>query len=162
MFSKYTITISALLLIGGTAIALAYEEPEYKIGDRYPSLERVDRTPPANIRGQIGRTQRHVMVSTYENEDVENKIGDRYPSLEPIAAPTRSAVVTAQRPQQNARLDTFVNEDPEYKIGDRYPFLDQAVRIAAESKTFATAAMRTGSVSVGKKRSAQRHAQANY
>ena len=89
------------------------------------------------------------------------KIGDRYPALEQITAPTQSAVVTGPRPQQNARLDGFVNEDVEYKIGDRYPFLDQAVRLAGEPKMFA-APTQTGGVTVGKKRSAQRHAQAHY
>jgi len=161
MFSKYTIALTALLLIGGSTIALAYDDPESKISDRYPFLEKVDRSPATSVGSQFGRTQPRMKLAGFVNEDVESKIADRYPALEQITAPTQSAVVTGPRPQQNARLDGFVNEDVEYKIGDRYPFLDQAVRIAGEPKMFATPTQ-TGNVNVGKKRSAQRHAQANY
>jgi hypothetical protein len=160
MFSKYKIALAALMLIGGSTIALAYDDPESKIGDRYPFLEKVDRSPAASVGAQIGRTQRHMKLAGFVNEDPEYKIADRYPALEQIEAPTQSAVITGQRPQQNARLDGFVNEDVEYKIGDRYPFLDQAVRLAGEPKMFATPTQRSN-VTVGKKRAAQRHAQAN-
>ncbi len=161
MFSKYTIALAALMLVGGSTITLAYDDPESKIGDRYPFLEKVDRSPASSVGSQIGRTQHHMKLAAFVNEDVEAKIADRYPTLEQITAPAQSAVIVGSRPQQNARLDGFVNEDVEAKIGDRYPFLDQAVRVAGQPKMFSTPTQ-TGNVTVGKKRAAQRHAQANY
>ena len=161
MFTKYAITLSALLMIGGTSIAVAYDDPESKIGDRYPFLEKVDRSPAASVGWQTGRTERHMKLNGYVNEDVESKIADRYPALEQITAPTQSASVSRGRPQQNARLDAYVNEDVESKIGDRYPFLDQSARLAAESRTFATVT-RPDAFTVGKKHAMRRHAQATY
>lgn len=159
MFTKYTIALTALLLVGGTSIVSAYEDPESKIGDRYPTLEQVDRTPARNIGSQMGRTQKHMKIASFTNEDPESKIADRYPALEQIDAPTQTASIVRGRPQQNARLDGYVNEDVEDKIGDRYPFLDQSVRLAGNSFAAAT---RMQAATTGHKTAMRRQAQSNY
>jgi hypothetical protein len=40
MFTKRAITLAALLIAGATSAAVAYEDLENKIGDRYSSLEQ--------------------------------------------------------------------------------------------------------------------------
>jgi hypothetical protein len=128
MFSKYAIALSALFLVGGTAVAVAYEDPENKIADRYPSLETIERTvtTPAISARQM-KVQRNAKLDQFVDEDPESKISDRYPFLEQ-ASP--SVAIVRVPVQQNAKLDQFVDEDPESKIADRYPFLEQSVQIA--------------------------------
>jgi hypothetical protein len=80
MITKSTLALSALLVVSASASAFAYEAPENKIGDRYPSLEQTYRTVATNKLGS-----RHVMVSHTAQlgyEVPEHKISDRYPFLE--------------------------------------------------------------------------------
>jgi hypothetical protein len=41
MLSKTKIVLSALLVVGFTSAALAAEDPEARVGDRYPFLEQM-------------------------------------------------------------------------------------------------------------------------
>src|SRR5215510_10900641 len=88
MFTKAKITLSTLILFGLTSAAMAYEAPENKIGDRYPSLEQ-RYTPVAPSHTMVTRTA-PVTGSSQSSEDVEEKIGDRYPFLEQTYAVTPS------------------------------------------------------------------------
>jgi hypothetical protein len=144
MFIKSKIVFTALLIIGASSAAFAYEDPENRIGDRYPFLEKVDRTAtmptPGTARAIV---RRNVWAIQYGSEDPENKIGDRYPSLEPITASVASANAMASRTpvRQNPKLEQFSHEEPENKIADRYPFLEQLERVSSIKTTAST--MRT-------------------
>jgi hypothetical protein len=133
MFSKYAITLAALFLVGGTAVAAAYEEPENKIGDRYPVLEKIDRTVTAPaVSAWRMKVQRNAKLNQFTDEDPENKIADRYPFLEQSSPSVATASATVRAPvQRNAKLEQFVHEEPENKIADRYPFLEQSVQVAS-------------------------------
>jgi hypothetical protein len=99
MFSKYVITLAALFLVGGTAVAVAYEDPENKIGDRYPFLEQIDRsvTTPAVSAWRM-KVQRNAKLGQFTDEEPENKIGDRYPFLEQsVRVAGSKATVNAMR-----------------------------------------------------------------
>ena len=131
MFTKRTVTLAALLIAGATTAAVAYEDPENKIGDRYPFLEQrytpVATSNVATSRMAVSQFDRHA------SEDPENKIGDRYPSLEQTYAPASTGNVGAARmaAPRFIKLDQYANEDPENKIGDRYPFLEQPIQSAS-------------------------------
>jgi hypothetical protein len=130
MFTKYGVTLAALLVFGGTSVAVAIEDPENRIGDRYPFLEKVDRTAarPIGILPVMGRQS--TKLDLYRNEVVENKIADRYPHLEQLAGPTSPRQTV--RVRRNAQLAFYANEDVENKIADRYPFLEQTVSTASD------------------------------
>ena len=81
MFTKRAITLAALLIAGATSAAFAYEDPENKIGDRYPSLEQ-QYQPVASKAVRAMPAPKAPKLDQYINEDVENKIADRYPLLE--------------------------------------------------------------------------------
>ena len=95
MITKFTLALSALLVVSASASAFAYEAPENKIGDRYPALEQTYRPVATNVGS------RHVMVSHAAQlgyEAPEHKIGDRYPFLEQTI---RVATVKATRSIKN-------------------------------------------------------------
>lgn len=153
MFTKYTIALSALILVGGTAVAIAYEEPESKIGDRYPSLEQIDRSAPQIASSQRTMVQRNAKLNLYVDEDVDSKIADRYPLLEQVTPPTATASMAYRGVivQRNAKLDPYTNEDPESKISDRYPFLEQTITTASAAKP-TVHTMRVGKASTGRQK----------
>ena len=99
MFSNSVITLAALLLAGATSAAFGYEDPENKIGDRYPFLEQ-QYQPTASKAVSAMQAPKAPKLEQYMNEDVENKIADRYPLLEqPIQVTTvgaRSSVRTSR------------------------------------------------------------------
>jgi hypothetical protein len=149
MFTKKAITLAALLIAGATTAAVAYEDPENKIGDRYPFLEqRYTPVATSNVamkRMTVSQFDRHA------SEDPENKIGDRYPHLEQSYAATSTGNVSVARTApQYIKLDQYANEAPENKIGDRYPFLEQPIQSASvgSNSTPASAARRVNSVRV--------------
>ena len=41
MLNKSIITLTTALVLGCTSVAFAYEDPENRLGDRYPFLEQV-------------------------------------------------------------------------------------------------------------------------
>jgi hypothetical protein len=137
MLKNSKILLIAAALLGGTALASAYEAPENKIGDRYPFLgQRYESIPASKFVGRTVKPRQVARLPQYDNEAPENKIGDRYPFLDQgyqVAAESRFTVRTVM-PMQVARLPQYDNEAPENKIGDRYPFLDQGYRVAAENR----------------------------
>jgi hypothetical protein len=140
MFTTKTLTLAALLIAGGSTIAVAYEDPENKIGDRYPSLEqRYTPVAPSSV------ATKRMTVSKFDShasEDPENKIGDRYPMLEQTYAPTSTGNARMAAPQVT-KLDQYANEVPENKIGDRYPFLEQPIQTASVGSHAVARSMRT-------------------
>ena len=98
MFTKSTITLAALALFGSISAASAYEDPAYRIGDRYPALaqgfttKKAVSTPVAyeDPAGLSSRFQTHTFgvaavrqLPRMMYEQPEYRIADRYPSLEP-------------------------------------------------------------------------------
>lgn len=152
MFTKYAVTLAALLIFGGTSVAVAIEDPESRIGDRYPFLEKIDRTAEKPAAIQRGMERQSTKLDLNRNEVVENKIADRYPHLEQIAPPAAAALQPATV-QRNTQLSLYTNEDVENKIADRYPFLEQTTTI-----TNAVAAARVIALPSGQKVSMRRQA----
>jgi len=134
MFTRATITLSALMLFGIATNAIAsdrqilpqftHEDAENKIADRYPSLEQS--YPVTNtVTGRQAMALRHDTLPQFTHEDAENKIADRYPSLEQTYAVSGNAVGRQFGVPQHAALPQFTHEDAEDKIADRYPMLEQ-------------------------------------
>jgi hypothetical protein len=120
MFTKYTIALAALLLVGGSSLAGAYEDPENKIGDRYPMLEQGHRPVMSNVTAYRSGAQTNQGV-----EDPEYKIGDRYPFLDASTQSATANRIVLQRTVAQSAIRNQDIEDPEAKIADRYPFLEQ-------------------------------------
>jgi hypothetical protein len=126
VLNKTMIALTAAVAFGSSAVA--YEDPENRLGDRYPFLEQkysAERSAPAMRYAQ----PRYVGLNQYSSEAPENKISDRYPLLEQATQPVASARVAspyvAQRQAVAERVGyTYMNEAPENKIGDRYPWLE--------------------------------------
>ena len=125
MLNKTMISLTAAIVLGSASAAFSYEDPENKIGDRYPFLEQ------AYQPSSSSRTARNVMprqaarFAQYSNEDPENKIGDRYPALELAYQPTASKSLGRYvAARQVAASVQYANEAPENKIGDKYPLLE--------------------------------------
>ena len=138
MSVKSTLTLAALLIVGATATAVAYEDPENKIGDRYPFLEQ--RYQPVATSSAAAKRMTVSQVDRHASEDPENKIGDRYPFLEQSYASVTTGNVGAVR-MTTPKLDQYANEAPENKISDRYPLLEQPIQTANVGSK-ATGAMR--------------------
>jgi hypothetical protein len=153
MFTKYAVTLAALLVFGGTSVAVAIEDPESRIGDRFPFLEKIDRTAAKPAAIQRGIVRQNAKLDLYRNETVENKIADRYPHLEQ-AAPPATATLQPVTVQRNAQLALYTNEDVENKIADRYPFLEQTTTIASAATPVRVIARTTSA----QKMSMRRHA----
>ena len=143
MFTKYTIALSALLLFGVSAVAVANEEPEHNLADRYPFLEKITPVASSGFTARNVIVQRNAMLSQFVNEDAEEKIADRYPFLEQNTTSGGSAYAQVAPVQRNAKLSQFVNEDAEEKIADRYPFLEQTAPVVTAAKP-AVRTMRIG------------------
>jgi hypothetical protein len=138
MTKKIIIALSAIL-IGSASGALAYEDPENKLGDRYPLLEPGYRSVMPSMSRQFASR------NPFGNDDLENKIGDRYPRLEPGYRPN-----LALTPRQVAGRDRMEIEDPESRIADKYPLLEHRflaqrqltrriiIRTVAETRSVAT------------------------
>ena len=99
MFAKSTFALAALALVGSISAASAYEDPAYRIGDRYPALAQGFTTKKA-VSMPVG---------------YEDPAGLSWRFLPPTVG---SASV---RP-----LPRMAYEQPEYRIADRYPTLEPA------------------------------------
>src|SRR4029077_12041556 len=93
---KKLIFAAAAIAISSSA-ALAYEDPENKIGDRYPFLEqRYTPVAATMLRGTNLRVNRGSNFSQYAYEAPENQISDRYPFLEIGYAPVKANTVAVR------------------------------------------------------------------
>jgi hypothetical protein len=147
MLTKATIALSALLVASATAAAFAYEDPENRIGDRYPLLEQGARPVQANNIGNRNLIARQfASVDQFSSEDPENRIGDRYPSLEPMARPVATQNFAGRYlvTRMAARADSYsyTSEVPENKIADRYPFLEPVYPAQAQRRITGTSMAR--------------------
>src|ERR1700693_2308450 len=128
MLGKTMIAITAAVIVSSSA-AFAYEDPENKIGDRYPFLEQ-RYTPIASntIRVRNQMTSQVAYSGQYADEVPENKIGDRYPLLEVITKPiSTSKFVRSLSPRLTSNSGLYSFDVPENKIGDRYPLLERQI-----------------------------------
>ena len=144
------ITLSAVTVLACTSAAFAYEDPENRLGDRYPFLEQVYQPSSASRMDRSYVTQRQTAgFAQYANEAPENRIGDRYPTLELAYQPTASKSVGRYvAARQVAASVQYANEAPENKIGDKYPLLE-AQYVSQRASTRTTTARRqltTGTV----------------
>lgn len=138
MFSKTMIALAAIAIVGSASVALSYEEPEYKLADRYPFLDR-SASMVRNIGAPYVAGRSMVTRNQGPIEDPEYRLADRYPSLEPTAPPATAAnVLTARFAMRQAASTTLsYAEDPEYRIGDRYPLLARAQPVSSRGVTTA-------------------------
>ncbi len=129
MFNKTMIVLAAAAVVGSASAALSYEEPEYKLADRYPFLDQSQRAV-RNIGAPyvVGRSM--VSLNKGTAEDAEWHIGDRYPTLDTSAPSSTAASVLTTRFAIRQAAATTGYEDPEYRIGDRYPLLDRAPAVS--------------------------------
>jgi hypothetical protein len=145
MLNKTMIAFSAAIVLSTAATAFAYEDPENKIGDRYPFLEQRYTPVAANTLRSRNQMTRQVSYSNqYAYEDPENKLGDRYPFLELVTQPisTNKFAGRYPAPRLTSSAAQYAYEAPENKIGDRYPLLERQIafqsgpaRRAASSRT---------------------------
>lgn len=132
MLNKTMIAITAALILGSASTAFSNEDPENRIGDRYPLLERISTPVAATRLGNRNLMVRQVSNSVLSStEDVENKIGDRYQSLEQIVIPAPAERFAGRyltsRLAANSIFVQPASEEPDNRIGDRYPLLEQLV-----------------------------------
>lgn len=141
---KATIALSALLIVGATATAFGYEDPENQIADRYPFLEQSYNPAAARSVSPRHMTNSQAARLNQDVEDPENQIADRYPFLAQNFNPAVTHSVGPRRVagSQTAKLSTET-EDPENKIGDRYPFLEQTVKLATVKQQAMTRTVRS-------------------
>ena len=128
MLNKSIIVLTAAVILGSASAAFAYEDPENRIGDRYPFLEptvAVNVLKVAQNRMMVRQTTSGIQIAY---DDPENRIGDRYPSLDQTTRSPSGVTAgryLAARYASNVNQDSIRAEDPENKIADRYPFLEQ-------------------------------------
>jgi hypothetical protein len=149
MLYKTMIGMTAAVILSSASAAFAYEDPENKIGDRYPFLEqRYTPVASATLRSSNLRGSRASNFAQYVYEAPENKISDRYPLLEMGYAPATANTVAVryQAPRLASSSGQYANEAPENKIGDRYPLLEQ--QVASQSGPARRAASRRNSTAV--------------
>ena len=84
MFTKSIFAFAAALVVSSASAAVAYENPENKIGDRFQFLEQ-DYQPIQGSRnvGRFVMPRQLASSIKYTNEVHENQIGDRCPLLQP-------------------------------------------------------------------------------
>jgi hypothetical protein len=117
MFSKILISLTSAVVLGSASAAFAVEDPESRLADRYPFLEKVATTRGAAHKMVIARQSAGALANV---EVPENRIGDRYPWLEPGAKPIIFAL-TSGRLVESASVQV---DDPESKLADRFPWLE--------------------------------------
>jgi hypothetical protein len=137
MSKRIILSFAAVVVIGTTSAAFSYEDPDNKIGDRYPLLEETYQAnapsrPAAKLhasRSLLSIQLTDLRLTPYE--DPENKIGDRYPLLEQAYQANASTLSAGKYLANRSVMATQVTdfnlytyEDPENKIGDRFPFLE--------------------------------------
>ena len=132
MFNKTMIGITAAVILSSASAAFAYEDPENKIGDRYPLLEqRYTPVAATALRSTNLRVNQVSSLAQYAYEDPENKLSDRYPFLEqrytPVAA--RTVAMRYPTPRLASSSAQYAYEAPENKISDRYPLLERQIAI---------------------------------
>ena len=103
MFAKSTFALAALALVGSISAASAYEDPAYRIGDRYPVLAQ-------------GFTTKKAISTPVAYED-------------PAGLSWRYLPATVGTPAVRP-LPRMAYEQPEYRIADRYPTLEPASTFA--------------------------------
>jgi hypothetical protein len=99
VLNKILIALTAAAVLGSASAAFAYEDPENRIGDRYPFLEQIANPAATAKFGDRYLMRRQVAnLNRFANEEPESKIADRYPFLEPRVAPQRrmTRMVTAR------------------------------------------------------------------
>ena len=96
MLNKTKIGIAAAVILSSASAAFAYEDPENKIGDRYPRLEQKYQPISGNRSAarQVAPKLSPASVQ-YTFQAPENKIGDRYPLLEARTVSKRTPSRTA-------------------------------------------------------------------
>jgi hypothetical protein len=126
MLYKTMIGITAAVILSSASAAFSYEDPENKIGDRYPFLEqRYTPVAATTLRGTILRVSPASNLAQYAYEAPENKISDRYPLLEMGYAPVAARTVAVRYQVPRAASSSVAYEAPENRISDRYPLLEQ-------------------------------------
>jgi len=110
MWNKTLLALAAVSVVGCASTAFA-EDPDNKIGDKYPLLEQ--RYAPVPTTRAVRTTQKLRQVPnsyTPANDVADDKIGDRYPFLETRAAtqktPARTARVRASSTSADDALTT--------------------------------------------------------
>jgi hypothetical protein len=147
MLYKTMMGITAAVVLSSASAAVAYEDPENKIGDRYPFLEqRYTPVAATTLRGTNLRVSRASNLGQYAYEAPENKISDRYPLLEMSYAPVAANRVAVRYQSPRLASSSVAYEAPENKIGDRYPLLEQ--QVASQSGPARRAASRRTSTTV--------------
>ena len=151
MLNKTLILLATASVLSCATAAFAVDDPENRIGDRYPFLEQAAAPVRANIIGNRNLIARQIArVDQFSNEDVENKIADRYPLLEQIASPVAATKLGDRylMRRQAANLNQLAYEEPENRIGDRYPLLEVLVTSQRGLTGYVTArrALTTGSI----------------
>ncbi len=147
MLNKTMIGITAAVILSSASAAFAYEDPENKIGDRYPFLEqRYTPVAATALRSTNLRVSRASNLGQYAYEAPEDKISDRYPLLEMGYAPVAANRVAVRYQSPRLASSSVAYEAPENKIGDRYPLLEQ--QVASQSGPARRAASRRNSTTV--------------
>ncbi len=127
--TKTTLTLAVAAVIGAATAAIAYEDPEARMGDRYPWLEPGYQSMASRIAVVTAGSGQAAAVDRLAYQEPENKIGDRYPWLEPVtpvAARIAAGRYLVARYAATPQVASLV-EDPESKISDRYPQLEPRV-----------------------------------
>jgi hypothetical protein len=141
VLNKNAIMLAVAAALGFATAAIAYEDPENQIGDRYPFLAPAGKQVLASKMGYGSQVRVQVSYSNpWASEEPENRIGDRYPVLADAGRPVRASVMSnvVRTRMQAADASPSGYEDPENRIGDRYPMLAQAAPRRGVG-TFATA-----------------------
>lgn len=129
MFNKSMIALTAAVIVGSASAAFSYDDPESRIGDKYPFLEQQPSRTIAvrNIGGPYLPVRSTVSLNQPLPEDVEAQIADKYPTLEPAAPPASAASIlrtrVAMRQAETSLLTIY--EDPESRVADKYPLLER-------------------------------------
>ena len=119
MFTKSTFALAALALVGSLSAASAYEDPAYRIGDRYPML----------AQGWSGKQAASTPVQYKDPADVN----------------ARFLPATVGTPAVR-QLPRMTYEDPAFRIGDRYPQLEPKAKVAGKPHRIFAALHRTGKI----------------
>ena len=126
MFSKTITMLAAITIVGTASGAFAYDDPDNRIGDRYPWLDASSRSVAArNIGAPYVPARGLARLDQPMPEDVEARIGDRYPGLERNAAPGGAARLLSARFAMRQSAVAANYDDPAGRISDRYPQLER-------------------------------------